>query len=190
MDTPNEYSPEERRLLLRWAHAAIRSGVDEKALDYTAPTPHLEELRGAFTTLHEDGRLRGCIGYVQAIFPLYRTVYETARAAAFHDPRFVPITRNELSHLQIEISVMSPLRPIEPQAVVVGVHGLVVSRGGYCGLLLPQVASEYGWDRERFLAETCRKAGLPSDALARGAKLEAFTAEVFGEEYPGSSLVD
>jgi len=190
MDTPNEYSPEERRLLLRWAHAAIRAGIEEKALDCTAPTPHLEELRGAFTTLHEDGGLRGCIGYVQAIFPVYRTVYETARAAAFHDPRFLPVSRDELSRIQIEISVMSPLRPIAPQEVEVGVHGLVVSRGGYCGLLLPQVATECGWDRERFMAETCRKAGLPSDALSRGARLEAFTAEVFGEDYPGSSLAD
>ena len=190
MNTPSEYSPDERRQLLRWAHLAIRAGVEGKALDFKAPTPHFAEPRGAFTTLHEDGRLRGCIGYVQAIFPLYRTVYETARAAAFQDPRFVPVKREELSQLQIEISVMSALRPIEPEEVAVGVHGLVVSRGGLCGLLLPQVALEYGWDRERFLAETCRKAGLPPDALAHGAKLEAFTAEVFGEEFPGSSLVE
>lgn len=182
LPTVSEYSQEERTLLLRWAHAAIRAKIDRRELDLTAPSEHLEEKRGAFTSLHVEGRLRGCIGFVEPMFPLYRTIYETAQAAAFGDPRFRPVVQEELSRLQIEISVMSPLVAIRPEEVLVGVHGLLISRGGRRGLLLPQVASERGWDREAFLRETCYKAGLPDDAWRTGAQIEAFTAEVFGEE--------
>jgi AmmeMemoRadiSam system protein A len=134
--------------------------------------------------------LRGCIGYVVAASPLYLAVIETAAAAAFEDPRFMPVNEAEEPHLQIEISVLSLLAPIPPEKVEVGRHGLMISYHGRRGLLLPQVPVEWGWDRERFLSETCRKAGLPADAWRRGAAIEAFTAEVFSELSPADSLRD
>lgn len=177
-----EYSTEERQLLLRLAHQSIEAALEERSLDLTPPSEHLAEFRGAFTTLHLHGRLRGCIGYVFPNQPLYKTVAETARAAAFDDPRFLPITLAEASNLKVEISVLSTLRPIAPEQVEVGKHGLVVNQGSRRGLLLPQVPVEWEWDRETFLAQTCLKAGLAPDAWLRGAELQAFTAEVFGEE--------
>ncbi len=178
---PAEYSTEERKLLLDLAHRAIDAALNQQHLDATAPTPHLAELRGAFTTLHLEGQLRGCVGYVVPMYPLYRTVAETAVAAALYDTRFYPVTRAEASLLQIEISVLSPLAAITAEEIEVGKHGLVVSMGSRRGLLLPQVPLEHGWDRLTFLAQTCYKAGLPPDAWEKGAQLEAFTAEVFGE---------
>jgi len=177
-----EYSAEERQLLLRLAHGSIESALRDQPLDLTAPNEHLAELRGAFTTLHLHGRLRGCIGYVFPTQSLYRTVAETARAAAFDDPRFEPVMPSEAPELKVEISVLSTLQPIRPEDVVVGRHGLVVVQGGRRGLLLPQVPVEWEWDRETFLAQTCLKAGLAPDAWQHGAELQAFTAEVFGEK--------
>jgi AmmeMemoRadiSam system protein A len=178
----SEYSREEREILLRLAHRAIDSSFDGSQLDLHPPSPHLAEMRGAFTTLHLHGRLRGCIGYVIPTHSLHRTVAETAQAAAFEDPRFRPVTAEEASELKVEISVLSPLEPIRPEEVQVGVHGLVVTYRGRRGLLLPQVPAEWGWDREAFLAQTCLKAGLSPDAWLQGAELQAFTAEVFGED--------
>ncbi len=177
-----EYSAEERRLLLALAHEAIRGALSGDAPDPAAPSPHLAELRGAFTTLHLGERLRGCVGFVQPLRPLYRTVAETAVAAAFNDPRFDPVSEEDAERLKIEISVLSPLRPITLPEIEVGRHGLVVTHRFQRGLLLPQVAEEHGWDRETFLMETCLKAGLAPDAWLHGATLEAFTAEVFGDE--------
>jgi AmmeMemoRadiSam system protein A len=173
---------EERKFLLDLAHRSIESELERHRLDLTPPSPHLAEKRGAFTTLHLQGKLRGCIGYIIATEPLYRTVAETARAAAFQDPRFQPVTEEEAPNLEIEISVLSPMTPIRAEDVVVGRHGLLVGRGNHRGLLLPQVPVEWGWDREEFLTQTCRKAGLPSDAWRQDAELEAFTAEVFGDQ--------
>jgi AmmeMemoRadiSam system protein A len=177
-----EYSPEERRQLLKLAHEVIESAFAEREVDTAPPSEHLAQPRGAFTTLHLGGQLRGCVGYVMAVHPLYRTVAETALAAAFHDTRFLPVTKPEAPRLEIEISVLSPLQPIECDDIEVGRHGLVVTFGSRRGLLLPQVPLEYGWDVKTFLAQTCLKAGLPTDAWERGATLEAFTAEVFGDK--------
>jgi uncharacterized protein len=177
-----EYSPEERRQLLELAHRAIQAALQDQEIDLTPPSAHLAEPRGAFTTLHLGGQLRGCVGYVIAVHPLYRTVAETAMAAAFHDTRFYPVSEEEGPHLEIEISVLSPLRPIRPEEIEIGRHGLVVARGSQRGLLLPQVPVEYGWDVATFLQETCHKAGLPDDAWQQGATLEGFTAEVFGDK--------
>jgi uncharacterized protein len=179
-DAP-EYSPDERRLLLDLAHRAIESALAKKPLDSTPPSEHLAEHRGAFTTLHVHSELRGCIGYVLPVSSLYQTIIDTARAAAFDDPRFQPVTIEEAAYLRIEISVLSPMRPIRPDDVVVGKHGLLVTMGTRRGLLLPQVPLEWDWDRESFLAQTCIKAGLAPDACQRGAELFGFTAEVFGE---------
>lgn len=138
-------------------------------------------------TLHKDGQLRGCIGYIEAVKPLLDTIEEMARAAAFSDWRFNPVTAPELPRLEIEISVLSPITAVaDPASIVVGVHGLIVSRGSKRGLLLPQVAVEWGWDRETFLAQTCVKAGLPESAWKeKGTKIECFSAEVFSEKELG-----
>lgn len=177
-----EFSPYERQLLLRLAHQSIEVALAGRPLDTIPPSDHLAEQRGAFTTLHLHGKLRGCIGYVSPTQSLYVTVAETARAAAFDDPRFEAMTQDEAPELKIEISVLSTLKRITPAEVVVGKHGLVVMQGSRRGLLLPQVPVEWGWDRETFLSQTCMKAGLAPDAWLRGAELQAFTAEVFGED--------
>jgi AmmeMemoRadiSam system protein A len=176
-----EYTQDERILLLRLAHEGILSVLENRELSEPALSGHLSEPRGAFTTLYLHGKLRGCVGYPTAILPLYRTVAETARAAAFDDPRFVPVNLQEARALKVSLSVLSPLRPIAAEEVEVGRHGLVISLHGHRGLLLPQVAAEHGWDRITFLEQTSRKAGLPENSW-REASIEAFTAEVFGEE--------
>ena len=185
-----EYSSEERKLLLRFAHQSIRASLHGSEFEPPSPSAHLAERRGVFTTLHIAGKLRGCIGYILPVNPLYLSVIETASEAAFEDPRFLPVRDSEAPMLQIEISVLSPLARIPPDAVEVGKHGLVISHYGHRGLLLPQVPLEWGWDRERFLSETCRKAGLPTDAWKHGAEIEAFSAEVFSESSPAESLHD
>jgi AmmeMemoRadiSam system protein A len=176
-----EYSPQERKILLSLAHESILAKLEDRDISFEPPTPHLGEKRGAFTTLHCQGELRGCVGFVFPVNALYRTVAETARAAAFEDTRFEPVSLEEARNLQIEISVMSLLQPIDAEDVEVGRHGLLITLGMHRGLLLPQVPTEHGWDRATFLEQTCRKAGLPRDAWQRGARLEAFTAEIFGD---------
>jgi AmmeMemoRadiSam system protein A len=196
-----EFSLEQRRILLRLAHEAILSALDHRPLPVVPPSvPGLSEPRGVFTTLslyprdvrdglhqvgdrevHRQLQLRGCVGYAMPVAPLYRAVAETARAAAFDDSRFLPVTKEEAPRLQVALSVLSRLFPIEPEAVEVGRHGLVISLGSRRGLLLPQVPRENGWDRETFLEQTCRKAGLPMDAWRKDATTAAFTAEVFSD---------
>ena len=122
------------------------------------------------------------MGYVLPVSSVYRAVADTARAAAFDDSRFSPVTIAEAPELKIELSILSPPQAISPDAVEVGRHGLLISMHGYRGLLLPQVPVEHHWDRVTFLEQTCRKAGLPRDAWQKGATIEAFTAEVFGEK--------
>jgi AmmeMemoRadiSam system protein A len=141
----------------------------------------LSEKRGAFVTLKTHGQLRGCIGHIQAIKPLSQTVIDMAQAAAFQDPRFPPLSRQELKDLSIEISALTPFRPIKSiQEIQVGKHGLYIERGYHSGLLLPQVAEEYGWDTQTFLEHTCQKAGLPKDAWKdSNTKIQIFSAEIF-----------
>jgi AmmeMemoRadiSam system protein A len=178
---PNEFSPEERALLLKLAHDAVLAVLDRREISLAPPSPHLAEARGAFTTLYYRGALRGCVGYVFPVSSLYRIVAESARGAAFEDTRFPPVTRQEALDLEVSLSILSVPEPITPDAVEVGRHGLLVSLGANRGLLLPQVPVEQGWDRVTFLEQTCRKAGLPEDAWQTGATLKAFTAEVFGD---------
>jgi len=179
-----EFSNEERALLLRLARDSIISALQRREVALEPPTPHLAEPRGVFTSLHVRGTLRGCVGYILPIGPVYRAVAETARAAAFDDTRFSPVTLQEAPGLEIELSILSPPRPIAAEAVEIGRHGLLVSLQGHRGLLLPQVPVEHAWDRTTFLEQTCRKAGLPLDAWQSGATLEAFTAEVFADHDP------
>ncbi len=173
---------EERQELLRIARRAATTWLREGRIPEESPASEKLNAPGAaFVTLTDRGRLRGCIGYTEARAPLYRTVQECAVASATEDPRFLPLSPAEIGSVRIEISVLTPLLPIRPEAVEVGVHGLMVKRGGRRGLLLPQVPGEHGWDRETFLAQVCLKAGLPRDAWRTGAELYSFTAEVFAE---------
>ena len=176
-----EFSLDERRHLLKLAHDAVDAAVNQRDLSLPLFAPHLSEPRGAFTTLYRQGELRGCVGYVLPVVPLYRTVAESAKAAALDDMRFNPVTADEVPHIEVVLSILSPLVPIRPEHVEIGRHGLVVTLGFHRGLLLPQVPLEHGWDRETFISQTCHKAGLPLDAWQHGATLEAFTAEVFGD---------
>lgn len=173
----------DRRLLLEIAREALTAHVTGAG----APGEHLSDLlareAGAFVTLHCRGDLRGCIGHVEANEPLGRVIVRCAIAAGTSDPRFPPVTPGELSEIDVELSILGPLEPVARlDDIEIGRHGLVVELGWSRGLLLPQVATEWNWDREAFVAETCRKAGLPRDAWKTGAKIWRFEAEVFGEE--------
>jgi AmmeMemoRadiSam system protein A len=181
-DRRSEFSDEERTQLLQLAHESILSALESREISLEPPTPHFAEPRGAFTTLYLHDRLRGCVGYVLPISSVYRAVADTARAAAFEDTRFYPVTVDEARDLKVELSILSPPQPIAPQDIEIGRHGLLISMHGYRGLLLPQVPIEHHWDRDTFLDQTCRKAGLPPEAWRKGATVEGFTAEVFGEK--------
>jgi AmmeMemoRadiSam system protein A len=142
----------------------------------------LKEKRGAFITLTVDGDLRGCIGYPLPVKPLDETIIEMAVAAASQDTRFEPLAAGEMKKLKIEISVLGlPEQIGDPARVEVGRHGIIVSKGFYKGLLLPQVPVEHRWDRETYLSHGCLKAGLPPDEWKKGAKIDVFTAQVFSE---------
>jgi hypothetical protein len=175
-------SPAEKQELHRIARTTIeRLAQGESPPDFAPLTPTLEEKRGAFVTLKKHGRLRGCIGYIQARKPLYITIEEMAKAAAFSDPRFPPVSAEELAELDIEISVLTPLNKIDnPEEIEVGRHGIYIKRGLSSGLLLPQVATENHWDRLTFLQHTCRKAGLPSNAWQEPeTEIYTFSADIF-----------
>jgi len=177
----NEFSTEERSLLLQLAHQSIASALEHGEISLVPPSAHLAEPRGVFTTLYYRGDLRGCVGYVFPVMSLYRAVAESARGAAFDDSRFAPVTRDEAAELRVSLSILSPPQPIRPEDVEIGRHGLLIKMGPYRGLLLPQVPIEHDWDRIAFLEQTCKKAGLPIDAWRNGAQVEAFTAEIFGD---------
>jgi len=174
---------EEKEKLHEIARTVIRSKVlGEPIPEFHITSPRLKEPRGVFVTIKKHGQLRGCIGYVRAIKPLWQAVADMAEAAAFQDPRFPPVRVDELGELEIEISVLTPLREIkDPEEIEVGKHGIMIERPPYySGLLLPQVATEYGWDRETFLEQTCIKAGLPPNAWRDPAtRIYIFSAEIF-----------
>jgi len=173
----------ERAALLALARRAIVAHLGRQSPPPTADLP--ERLRAAqdgFVTLHSNGKLRGCIGMVEAGRPLCEIVARCAVGAATEDPRFPPMTLAEMDGLRIEISALS--RPVvveSPGEIEAGRHGVIVRQGRRQGLLLPQVATEQGWDRDTLLRQTCRKAGLPADAWMHGARLQVFEAEVFSE---------
>ena len=173
---------EEKVHLLKIARDVVETycrGVKPPKPEVDSPT--LNEPRGAFVTLHKDGKLRGCIGHIRARKPLIETIVEMAEAAAFQDPRFPPVTAEELGQLEYEISVLTPLRRIKDvEEIQVGIHGIYMKRGVSSGLLLPQVATEWGWDRTTFLEHTCTKAGLPEDAWKdKKTEIYIFSADVF-----------
>jgi len=193
VEVAGRLSPADRQSLLAHARQTVRRAVacgdgdaavaTRTAIDEAA-SPTLTAPGAAFVTLHVDGRLRGCIGTVERRRPLWQVVADMAAAAATRDPRFAPIRAADLGALSVEISVLTPDVVIAgPEDIDIGRHGLDVRRDGVRGLLLPQVAVEHGLNGERFLAETCRKAGLPGDAWRdAGTEIRAFEADVFGDD--------
>lgn len=179
-------SPEDKRTLLDLARQSLEAHLRHRDfLNLEVDSPALLEHRAAFVTWRRrsTGELRGCIGEVIAQRPLAESVAKMAVHAGTKDPRFPPIGLDELLHLVVEISALTPMTPIEPDRVEVGRHGLMVSKGGLSGLLLPQVPVEQGWNREEFLGGLCLKAGLPESAWREGdVELRSFEAEVWGEE--------
>lgn len=178
-------SEKEKTTLLTLSRRTLEAHFkDQTVLPFFCISGELGQPRGAFVTLHKQGDLRGCIGRMESPDPLYETIQKMTIAAALEDPRFNPVMLEELNLLQIEISVLSPRTVLNDLSqIVVGQHGLSVSRGFNRGVLLPQVAIDHQWDRPEFLSHTCQKAGLPFDAWKKGdVKIEIFSAEVFGEE--------
>jgi len=173
---------EEKRLLHQIAKTVIENKVKGKAVpEFNVDSSILKENRGAFVTLTKKGQLRGCIGYIEGRGPLHKTIEKMAEAAAFQDPRFAPVKERELPELEVEISVLTPLKKVtDVNEIEVGKHGIFIVKGGWSGLLLPQVATEYGWDRQTFLEHTCQKAGLPSTAWKeKGTEIYIFSADIF-----------
>lgn len=173
----------EKQLLLEVARRAVTAAAERREiLDVLSEELDSRKSAGAFVTLHRRGCLRGCIGQIISTQSLVQIVAYSAKAAALEDPRFEPVRPDELAELEIELSVLSALEEIAPDRIEAGKHGLMVSRGRQRGVLLPQVAIEFRWTAERFLAETCVKAGFERDAWKEpGTRIYAFTAEVFSE---------
>jgi AmmeMemoRadiSam system protein B/AmmeMemoRadiSam system protein A len=180
---PEEFalSPEEKKELLALARRTLEAFVRNGTVPpYDTSNVHFTDPRGAFVTLTKKGDLRGCIGYIEPVAPLFKAVQQCAVYAASEDPRFSPVTPRELADIAVEISVLTTPRKInDPRLVQVGKHGLILSRNGRRGVLLPQVATDNGWEREEFLSQACLKAGLPSDDWKKGAVIEVFEAIVF-----------
>jgi AmmeMemoRadiSam system protein A len=175
-------TPAERTALLRFARNTIIAHLNGTPPPSPVPLGDPHDHAGAFVTLHARGELRGCIGYPGSAQPLDEVVGRCAIAAATEDPRFPPLAVAELPDVKLEISVLTPIRPVADfSEIEVGRDGLVAQDGFRRGLLLPQVATEHGWDREALLSHTCLKAGLRPDAWRTSAKISRFQAEVFSE---------
>lgn len=178
-----QLSNSQKQLLLDIARRSVAASMADESLDFgEAVHGGFDEKCGVFVSIHKHGELRGCIGRVEADDVLPVVTAECAASAAFADPRFVPMTVDELDVVKFEVSVLSPLERVEEvDAIEVGQHGLVIEKDGKRGLLLPQVASQFGWDRTEFLRQTSIKAGLDPDAWRSGAELYMFRSVVFGE---------
>ncbi len=185
MSETTKLNTELQEKLLRIARETIESYIrDRKVPEFSVEEPELLEKCGAFVTIKSSERLRGCIGIVEGIKPLYETVVEMAIATSTKDPRFSPVIESELKDLRIEISVMTPLRKINSaEEVQIGEHGVLMRRGYQSGLLLPQVATEHNWDRQTFLDHACLKAGLLlGEWKDPQTDIYVFSAQVFHEE--------
>ena len=177
---------ESQGLLLQIAREAIASHLEDRTPSkFQGSEPELLRKSGAFITLHKKGKLRGCVGQIVSDKPLYETVSEAAIAAATRDPRFHRVNRSEISELEIEISVLTPLQPLERiEDLEIGVHGLYIKYGEHSGLILPQVATVHNWNRTEFLQQTCKKAQLSEDAWQDPeTEIYLFRSQVFGEEF-------
>jgi AmmeMemoRadiSam system protein A len=176
-------SESEKELLLQIAHSAIKERIGRmvEKPDISSLSGKLSEPRGAFVSLYKKGMLRGCLGSIVPEKELAFTVAEMAAAAATSDPRFRPVAPEELPYIDVEVSALTPFEEIDdPERINVGVHGLMIRKGPVSGLLLPQVAAERKWDKETFLRETCRKAGLDANAWKdEDTRIYVFSADVF-----------
>ncbi len=174
----------EQSKLLVLARATITARISGQPLpEVKNPSQALQSHSGCFVTIKQQGQLRGCIGSFVAQQPLWQSVQEMAVSAATRDPRFYPMTASDLANFQLEISVLSPLQLIQSiDEIKVGTHGLYLIKGHAHGVLLPQVATEYGWDRDTFLRHTCMKAGLPETAWQKDCEIYLFSADVFGDD--------
>jgi len=191
---------DEGAYLVRLARRTIEASYINKKVSLADAPPKTLQVCGVFVTLNSirgvEKQLRGCIGYPYPIKPLVEAVNDVAHAAAFEDPRFPRLNKIELGGIVVEVSVLTPpesIRTVKPEQypsmIKVGVDGLIVKRGGRSGLLLPQVATEFGWDSEEFLTQTCIKAGLPPDAwLLQGTDVSKFQAIIFAESTPGGEV--
>ena len=176
-------SPDDGRKLVALAHTAVAAAVRDEPPPPIPDDAFFNDRRGVFVTVHVHGQLRGCIGYPLPIKPLAEAIIDLAASAALRDQRFEPVAPEELADLDVEVSALTVPHAIAGVSEIeVGRHGLIVGRGHSRGLLLPQVATEYGWEVETFLEHTCMKAGLPRDAWKQpGTDIEAFEAQVFGD---------
>lgn len=177
---------EEQKTLLKLSRDVLLSYIKNSPLpkieDYKI-TENLKQQYGVFVTLHKKGDLRGCIGYIEGRCPVYQAVIDNTVNSSTCDPRFIPVQENELKDIDIEISVMTPLKKIKStDEIVIGKHGLVIRKGGRSGLFLPQVPIEWNWNKQEYLMHLCQKASLPLDAWKEGAELYTFSAQVFGEK--------
>ncbi len=177
-------SEEQKKFLLNLARKTIKAEIEKSKLSITCPDePIYQRKTGGFVTLHKAGKLRGCIGYVIAYKSLFETIKEMAKAAAFNDPRFPSLQKSELEHIEIEISVLSELIPVQSvDEIKIGRDGLLIQNSFTSGLLLPQVATEWKWDRKTFLEQTCNKAGLDRNCWQQpDTEIFRFFAEIFSE---------
>jgi AmmeMemoRadiSam system protein A len=181
---PDKLTKEEKLNLIKLARKTIEQELFETSdIEVNTDFPIFHEKRAAFVTLHKNGALKGCIGHIIAQDTLINTVKEMAYSAAFKDPRFSSLTQDEYPYIDVEISVLTPTEKIKSwKDVKPGVHGIIISKGYYKGVLLPQVATEHNWDSETFVKHGCMKAGLPPDEYKRGVDIEIFAANVFNEK--------
>jgi uncharacterized protein len=190
----------EGKYLVKLARKTIEANFSRKHVDTSDAPPKMQEVCGVFVTLNTlvggKKELRGCIGYPYPLKPLVEAIVEVAEAAAFEDPRFLQLKKDELGKIVVEVSVLTPPEVIKvekpegyPMIIRVGDHGLIIKRGGRSGLLLPQVATEWGWDSEEFLSQCCIKAGLSPDSwLLPGTEVYSFAAIIFAETTPGGEV--
>ena len=179
---------DEGAMAVRSARAAIEYAVAKRPKDSFKPTPVFSEKRGVFVTLMKNAALRGCIGFPYPVMPLGEAIVHAARAAALEDPRFPPVIKDELAAISLEVTILTVPEPLEgeparrPEQVIVGKHGLIVRGMGTSGLLLPQVATEYGWDAKTFLDHTCMKAGLSERCwTSKNVEILTFEGQIFSE---------
>lgn len=177
----HDLSDQDKSLLLDLARITIVDYITDSSIPQPpSTTKAILSKRGCFVTIKQKGSLRGCIGSFTSDKPLYMLVQEMAISAATRDPRFYPMKKNDLTDFDLEISVLSPMKKISAiDEIIVGTHGLYIEKNFHRGVLLPQVAGEYHWDRTTFINQTCIKAGLPADAWKEGADIFTFTADVF-----------
>jgi uncharacterized protein (TIGR00296 family) len=179
---------DEGAMAVRSARAAIEHAVAKRPYVSENLTHVFGEKRGVFVTLTKNGSLRGCIGFPYPVMPLDKAIVHAAGAAALEDPRFPPVTKDELAAISLEVTILTIPEPLEgepakrPQQVIVGRHGLIVRGMGTSGLLLPQVATEYGWDAKTFLNHTCIKAGLSERCwTSKNVEILTFEGQIFSE---------